>query len=162
MNDMRKKDWFVLAGWLLLCQAAAALGSWVTLPSIPTWYASLHKPELAPPNWVFGPVWTTLFVLMAVAAFVVWKKGKDRHRVRVGLALFFAQLLLNVLWSVVFFGLHQLGTAVLEVAVFWLSIAATIWAFAKVSKTAAWLMSPYLGWVSFASYLTFAIWMLNR
>jgi len=151
----------MLAGWLILCQAAGVLGSFFTIPSIPTWFEGLSKPMLTPPNGVFGPVWTTLFVLMAVAAFLVSKEGIIHQKVRIALAVFGVQLVLNVLWSAVFFGMHNLFGAMIEITVFWISIAATIYLFSKISRTAALIMLPYLGWVTFASYLTFAIWQLN-
>ncbi len=150
-----------LAVSLIVCQLAGVFGSLATLPAIPTWYASLIKPELAPPNWVFGPVWTTLFVCMGVAAFLIWKKGTNKKEVRIALLAFAVQLALNVLWSVVFFGMQNLGAAFLEVVIFWLAILTTTALFWKLSRPAAYLMLPYLAWVSFASYLTYMLWQLN-
>ena len=145
-----------------------------TTPSIAGWYAGIVKPALNPPAWVFGPVWTTLFALMGIAAFLVWKKGLDRSDVKIALGIFLGQLALNTLWSIIFFGLHSPGGALIEIAFLWLAILATIIAFAKISppsssiwttdghgKLAALLLVPYILWVSFASYLNYAIWSLN-
>lgn len=158
---MTLKNSLALAGWILLSQAAGAIGSIFTMSAIPEWYDALLKPELAPPNWVFAPVWTALFLLMGVAAFMVWRGGWRRAEATIALNLFILQLALNALWSVVFFGLRNPGLALVEIAILWLAIAATIWAFAKVSKPAAWLLAPYLLWVSFAAYLNYGFWVLN-
>ena len=140
---------------------AGVVGSFFTTPSIAGWYAGIVKPALNPPAWVFGPVWTTLFALMGIAAFLVWKKGLDRRDVKIALGIFLGQLALNTLWSIIFFGLHSPGGALIEIAFLWLAILATIIAFAKISKPAAWLLAPYILWVSFAMYLNYVIWALN-
>ncbi len=140
---------------------AGAVGSLFTVSAIPTWYAALHKPALSPPNGVFGPVWTTLYVLMGVAAFLVWRSGWNRKDVRRALVAFGIQLGLNALWSVVFFGLHNPAAALAEIGLLWAAIAWTIVLFWRVSRPAAVLLAPYLVWVSFAAYLNFGIWMLN-
>ncbi|OHB24989.1 MAG: TspO protein [Parcubacteria group bacterium RIFOXYD2_FULL_52_8] len=142
--------------------AAGAVGSLFTTPAIQSgWYAELVKPVMNPPAWVFGPVWTLLFVLMGIAAFLVWKKGFERREVKIALVIFDVQLLLNVLWSVIFFGLRNPGGALVEIVFLWLAILATIIVFAKISRPAAWLLVPYILWVSFAVYLNYAIWTLN-
>lgn len=141
--------------------AAGGLGSIFTSSAIPTWYATLSRPALNPPNWIFAPVWTTLFVLMGIAAFLIWKQGADKPKVREALKIFLGQLILNVLWSFIFFGLHNPGLAFLEIIFLWLAILATILSFSKISKTAAYLLIPYIAWVTFASYLNLAIWRLN-
>ncbi len=143
-------------------ELAGIVGSLFTAPSIPVWYAALTKPALTPLAWVFGPVWTTLFVLMGAAAALVWMR-MDLHgrRAKFALALFGTQLVLNVLWSALFFGLHNPGAAFIEIIVLWLAILATLIAFAGVSRAAAWLLVPYLLWVGFAGYLNFAIWQGN-
>ncbi len=146
---------------IFVSELAGVLGSIFTFSSIPRWYAGVTKPELAPPNWVFGPVWTTLFVLMGIAAFLVWKKGLDRKDVRIALWIFGGQLVLNTIWSIIFFGFQNPGGALIEIFFLWCAIVATIIAFKRVSRPAAWLLIPYLAWVSFASYLNYAIWMLN-
>ncbi|MCE9644074.1 tryptophan-rich sensory protein [Candidatus Parcubacteria bacterium] len=155
---MNKKDWLALAGFVALAQGAGILGSLFTAPSIGTWYATLVRPELSPPNWVFAPVWTTLFLLMGIAAFLVWRQGRKG---RVALGIFLLQLVLNTLWSILFFGLQSPGAALVDIVFLWLAIVATIIAFARVSTPAAWLLAPYIAWVSFAAYLNYAIWTLN-
>lgn len=147
---------------IVVSELAGIVGSVFTTPSIDGWYSTLVRPALNPPAWVFGPVWTTLFALMGIAAFLVWKKGLDRKDVRIALGIFIGQLVLNTLWSIIFFGLHSPGGALIEIIFLWLAILATIIAFAKISKPAAWLLVPYILWVSFAGYLNFSIWSLNR
>lgn len=147
---------------IVVSELAGIIGSVFTTPSIPTWYATLARPALNPPAWVFGPVWTTLFALMGIAAFLVWRKGLDRRDVKIALGIFIGQLVLNTLWSIIFFGLHSPGGAFIEIIFLWLAILATIITFAKISRPAAWLLLPYILWVSFAGYLNFSIWSLNR
>jgi tryptophan-rich sensory protein len=142
---------FIIA--ILLAQFAGFVGSIFTSPSIPGWYARLTKPSFTPPSWVFAPVWTTLFFLMGVAAFLVWKKGLDKKTVKVALVFFLLQLAFNSLWSYIFFGLHNLFLAFLEIIVLWLLILVTIILFWRVSKLAAWLLLPYIFWVGFAAFL---------
>lgn len=155
------KDWFVLVGFILLSQAAGIIGSFFTIPAIGGWYQTLVRPELAPPNWVFGPVWTMLYFLMGVAAFLVWQKGVGRRAVQIALSLFLFQLVFNTLWSIVFFRFESTGGALGVIVFLWLAIVATMVAFSKVSKTSAWLLVPYLLWVSFAVYLNLSFWQLN-
>jgi len=150
-----------LATAIVIAEMAGIIGSIFTVAEIPGWYAGLNMPSFAPPNWVFGPVWTTLFLLMGVSAFLVWRQGLKRQDVKIALALFAFQLALNTLWSFMFFGLHNPGAALVEIVLLWLAILATIVAFAKVSKLAAWLLVPYILWVSFATILNYAIWWLN-
>ncbi len=138
------------------------------------WYAGIVKPALNPPSWVFGPVWTTLFALMGIAAFLVWSSyaeaSADKKKgIKVALILFGIQLVLNTLWSIIFFGstsltingLNNIGIALVDIIFLWLAILATIVAFYKISKSAAWLLAPYLLWVSFAAYLNYSIYVLN-
>ncbi len=146
---------------IVVSELAGIIGSVFTTPSIAGWYAGIVKPALNPPAWVFGPVWTTLFALMGIAAFLVWKKGLDRRDVKIALGIFIGQLVLNTLWSIIFFGLHSPGGALVEIVFLWLAILATIIAFYKISRPAAWLLVPYILWVSFAGYLNFSIWQLN-
>lgn len=148
---------------VFVSELAGVIGSVFTIPSISTWYATLVRPTLSPPAWVFGPVWTILFVLMGVSFFLIWKNdysaaSKERRK---GIILFFIQLGLNTLWSIIFFGLHNPGAAFIEIIFLWLAIFATIITFSKISKPAALLLVPYILWVSFASYLNYAVWMLN-
>ena len=146
---------------IVVSELAGIIGSIFTAPSIPAWYATLVKPALNPPSWVFGPVWTTLFALMGISAFLIWKKGLNHKGVKTALGIFIGQLFLNTLWSIIFFGLHSPALAFIEIIFLWLAILATIIAFAKISKSAAWLLLPYILWVSFAGYLNLMIWMLN-
>jgi tryptophan-rich sensory protein len=147
---------------VLACLLAGFVGSAATMPSIPTWYASLQKPAFNPPNWIFAPVWTTLFIMMGVAAFLVWDKGLENKKVRISLAIFCLQLLLNVLWSVLFFGMHSPLYAFIDIMMLWASILATIIYFHRISAAAAYLLIPYILWVSFASALNLFIVILNR
>jgi translocator protein len=158
---MSKKDWPKLIIALALPFLAGWIGSIATMPTIPGWYASLDKPALNPPSWIFGPVWTTLYVLMGIAAFLVWRKGWENRKVKLALSVFGLQLLLNSAWSVLFFGLKNPGGAFVDIIFMWVAIAATIVLFGKISKTAAWLLVPYILWVSFAAYLNYSIWMLQ-
>lgn len=146
---------------IIVSELAGIIGSVFTTSSIDGWYSGIVKPALNPPAWIFGPVWTTLYALMGIAAFLVWKKGWNRRDVKIALAIFLGQLALNTLWSIIFFGLHSPGGAFIEIIFLWLAIATTIVAFAKISKTSAWLLAPYILWVSFASYLNYSIYVLN-
>ena len=146
-----------LAGWLLLCFAAAAMGG-LFMPG--EWYAALRKPAWNPPGWIFGPVWTALYTMMAVAAWLVWRQG-GWGKQRRALVFFLLQLALNALWTPLFFGWHRPGAAFSEIVLLWLAIAATIDIFSSVSRTAMLLLVPYLAWVSFAAVLNFTLWRLN-
>ena len=142
--------------------AVGGLSGSVTARSVATWYPTLTKPFFNPPAWVFGPTWTVLYIMMGVAAFLVWRQGFSTKDVRLALTLFAAQLALNGLWSILFFGLQSPGVAFAEILLLWLSIVATVWIFRRVVPAAALLMLPYLAWVSFAAVLNGSIWMLNR
>jgi len=137
-----------------------AVGGLVTAPEIPLWYAGLNKPSFNPPNWLFGPVWTTLYLLMGISFYLVWKQPVSAERNK-ALYLFMIQFILNCCWSFIFFGMHETGWALIEMIILWLFILATIFSFATFSKTAAWLLVPYIAWVSFAMLLNGAIWRLN-
>jgi benzodiazapine receptor len=158
---MKAVDTLKLVLSIAVCELAGFIGSFFTIPSIPGWYATLARPELAPPNWVFGPVWTTLFALMGIAAFLIWKKGISHKPVRSALWVFLIQLVLNACWTIIFFGLHSPGIAFAEIVILWVAILGTIILFARISRAAAWLLLPYILWVSFAAYLNFSIWTLN-
>ncbi|MBN1585477.1 tryptophan-rich sensory protein [Candidatus Uhrbacteria bacterium] len=158
---MRPIDFLKLLAAVALSESAGLIGSLFTAPAVPVWYAGLSRPELSPPAWVFAPVWTALFALMGLAAFLVWRRGLGQRENRIALGLFLVQLALNTLWSIVFFGLRSPGGAFLEIVFLWFAILATIIAFYKISKPAAWLLLPYILWVSFAGYLNCAIWRLN-
>jgi tryptophan-rich sensory protein len=149
-----------LAAFVLICFAAAGLGGLVTTSRIPTWYADLAKPAWTPPDWIFGPVWTALYLTMAFSAWLVWRQA-GLVRARLPLALFAIQLVLNSLWSVLFFGLQRPGAAAVEIILLWAAILATLLAFWKRSNLAGALLAPYLAWVSFAAVLNLAIWRMN-
>jgi tryptophan-rich sensory protein len=145
---------------VVISQAAGAIGSLFTIQNIPTWYAGLNKPSFNPPNYLFGPVWITLYFIMGIAFFLVWKQSETRS-IKVPAVLFVIQLLLNSLWSILFFGMKNPALGFMEIILLWIFIVLCIVKFYPVSKPAAWLMLPYLLWVSFASVLNFKIWMLN-
>ncbi len=148
---------------VIICLAVGYLSGMVTRASITTWYPTLVKPSFNPPNWIFAPVWTSLYVMMGVAAGLIWNQiTTQKAAVTKALQFFIIQLVLNALWSYLFFGLHNLMLATIEVVLLWLMIFETYSQFAKINKTASYLMLPYLAWVSFASVLTASIWWLNR
>lgn len=146
---------------IIICQLAGVFGSIFTRPAIPIWYANLNKPSFTPPNWVFSPVWITLFALMGISAFLVWNKGINYQGVKKALTVFIVQLILNAFWSVVFFGLKSPLFGFLVIIILWIAILLTILNFFKVTKTAGLLLMPYILWVSFAAALNFSIWRLN-
>lgn len=151
------KKWLALAGFIGICLLVGALGGLATAKSVVEWYPTLNKPSWTPPSWVFGPVWTLLYIMMGIAAWLVWRKGDAKG----ALILFFGQLLFNLAWSVLFFGARSPVLGLVDIAFLWLAVAATIFAFALKSRPAAFLLVPYLAWVSFASALNLAIVMLN-
>ncbi|MFH1896458.1 MAG: TspO/MBR family protein [bacterium] len=157
------KKYLPLVISIIICQLAGIVGAVFTTPAIPTWYASLNKPFFNPPAWVFGPVWTLLYTLMGVAAYLVWKKSFDKLRIKPkkALKLFAVQLALNSLWSIIFFGLKIPFLAFLEILGLGGFIVLTMVEFRKISPRAFWLLLPYLLWVSFASLLNLAIVVLN-
>ena len=146
---------------VVVCEGAGLIGAIFTTPAITTWYATLAKPAFTPPNWLFAPAWVTLYFLMGVAAATVWQKGLAERRHRTALAIFLVQLALNVLWSVVFFGLESPLYGLVVMAALWLAILLTIIRFFRISAPAGYIMLPYLGWVTFAAALNAAIFMLN-
>ena len=147
---------------ILVCLSAGFIGSAATTPSIPTWYAGLRKPAFNPPNWIFAPVWTTLFILMGIAAFIVWDKGIRDKRTRFALWAFAVQLILNSLWSFIFFYFHSPFLAFLELILLWCAILWTSILFYGISRAASLLMLPYILWLSFAAVLNFSILLLNK
>jgi tryptophan-rich sensory protein len=157
---MSDKRWPMLLFFPFLCYGAAVLGSLWTSSSVGTWYAELRKPSFNPPNWIFAPVWSALYFLMALSAWLVWRKA-DWGGASLALTLFFAQLALNVAWSGLFFGLRRPGTALVEIVFLFGTIVATALAFRTISGLAFWLMVPYAMWVAFAALLNFKIWQLN-
>jgi len=147
---------------IAVCELAGIVGSVFTMPSIPGWYAGLAKPSFNPPNWIFGPVWTLLYALMGLAAYLVYEKGFKRPEVKKALAVFAAQLVMNTLWSIVFFGAHRILGAAVVIVLLWAMILATILLFHRISKAAAYLLVPYILWVSFATVLNASLYVLNR
>jgi len=151
-----------LAASVVLCMLAGFIGKIFTTPKIGGWYAGINKPSFNPPNWLFGPVWTLLYVMMAIALYLVWRKGLAAKGVKVALAVFLIQLALNTLWSFAFFGAQSPLAGLVVIVALWAMIAASIAAFAPVSRAAAVLLVPYIIWVSFATVLNAAIYLLNR
>lgn len=143
-----------------VCLLAGFLGSFFTVSAIPTWYASLNKPFFSPPNWIFAPVWTTLYVLMGISLFIVISNKKQAIKDK-AVVIFGLQLFLNFLWSVLFFGMKNPTLALIDIAALWIAIFLTIKSFSKISKLASNLLIPYLLWVTFASLLNLMIVILN-
>lgn len=156
MNDIAG-----LAAFVLVCLAVAGVGGVVTAGAVRTWYPGLRKPSWNPPSWLFGPVWSALYLVMAFAAWLIWRT-RDVSDVTTALGLFGVQLALNLLWSLIFFGLRRPGWALGEIALLWVSIVATVLAFSMNDPIAAALLLPYLAWVTFASVLNGAIFRLNQ
>lgn len=152
---------FKLAISIFICQCAGFIGSFFTRRSIPEWYAFINKPAFTPPNWIFAPVWASLFTLMGTAVFLVWRKGLHSPGVKTALGIFLLQLALNSLWSIVFFGGRSITGGLAVIALLWLAIAWTIKRFLAVSKPAAALLLPYIAWVSFAFILNASLAILN-
>jgi len=169
---------------IIICELAGIIGAFFTTPAIGAWYGGLNKPSFSPPNWIFGPVWTALFVLMGISLYLVWsKKWRVKNELRFKdrkpanklsqkflsgswqkaniILIFVLQLVLNVLWSIIFFGFHFPGLAFFELLMLWFAIVFTIVNFYRVSKSAAWLLLPYVLWVSFAGILNYFLWILN-
>lgn len=153
--------WVALCLFLIAAFTAAAIGGAATAQSVSTWYPELVKPAWNPPAWIFGPVWTLLYLAMGVAAWRLWLRGSTPE-VSAALRLFFVQLALNTLWSVLFFGLRHPGFACAEVVLLWLCLVWMQIKCARLDRIAAWLWVPYLAWVSFASVLNATVWWLNR
>ena len=158
---MRSSNLSKLIVSIFVSGVAGAIGTGFTFSAIPNWYAHLARPDLSPPNWIFGPVWTTLYVLMGISLFLVWKRGFSNKEVGPGVVLFSIQLVMNAFWSIVFFGGHSPLAGMVVIAILWFAILFTMIQFSRVSKAAAWLLVPYILWVSFASYLNFMILIMN-
>ncbi len=155
---MRKTITFIAC--LAVCALAAFIGTLATIPSVPHWYANLHKPAFNPPNWVFGPAWTILYFMMAVALYLFITKPSAGSKTG-GYIFFFSQLIMNSGWSVTFFGRHEVFNAFLLIIALLVFILLTILFFSRISKVSAWLLVPYIAWVTFAAFLNFYIWQLN-
>ncbi|NYZ76055.1 tryptophan-rich sensory protein [Candidatus Micrarchaeota archaeon] len=155
------KNKFMLIFAILLCELAGVIGAFFTIPSIEGWYHELLKPSFSPPNWLFGPVWTVLYFLMGVSAYLVWERGIKKKNVKNSLLIFGVQLVLNILWSILFFGLQSPLLGFICIVLLWIAIAVTIIKFYRISKTAGLLQVPYLLWLTFATVLNFFIWIVN-
>jgi tryptophan-rich sensory protein len=156
-----KINYFKLLASVLLCQFAGVIGSVFTASSLTDWYSLLEKPVFNPPSWVFFPVWTLLYTLMGISLYIVWEKGLHDRKVKIGLLIFGIQLVLNIFWSFLFFGLRSPYYGFVEIIFLWLAILLTIVQFRKISKTASYLLIPYILWVSFAALLNYNLWTLN-
>ena len=143
---------------LALPQLAGIIGSFFTASAIPSWYATLQRPSFSPPNWIFGPVWVILYILMGISVYLIWQKNK---KTREALWLFWIHLFFNGSWSIVFFGFQNIGLAFVNIIIIWLLIIILMIKFWKINKWATYLLVPYFLWVSFASYLNYSIWMIN-
>ncbi|HXH26364.1 MAG TPA: TspO/MBR family protein [Candidatus Acidoferrum sp.] len=161
MAKQKPINWLAVTGCIASVELLGNIGSLATFSQITTWYALLAKPFFNPPSWIFGPVWTLLFALMGVAVYLIWRAPVQGSPLRLAYGAFALQLMLNILWSFIFFGWHQPFIALLEIIILALAIVLNIREFAKVSAPAAWLMVPYLMWVLFATILNMAIWLLN-
>ncbi|HII72446.1 TPA: tryptophan-rich sensory protein [Candidatus Woesearchaeota archaeon] len=161
MKSWKLKDWMLLAASIIICQAAGFIGSFFTITGDRSWYAGLVRPSIAPPNWVFGPVWITLYFLMGISLFLVLRKGLKKTENKVAVGLFGGQLVLNSLWSILFFGIQSPSMAFIEIIILWLMILASMIAFYKIRKEAMYLLIPYILWVSFAALLNYQFMMLN-
>jgi len=151
-------NWLKLIGCVLLCQFAGVIGSVFTFNNIAAWYVSLNKPFFTPPNWVFGPVWLTLYTLMGIALYLVWTAGKSNKQ---ALQVFGLQLALNTLWSIVFFGAKSIALGLVVIVILWLAILWTIAKFWRIDERAGWLLVPYIVWVTIATALNAGVWLLN-
>jgi translocator protein len=155
-------DVIKLVECILACFAAAGIGSLFTFKAIPNWYAGLKKPPYTPPNWAFGPVWTFLYVLMSISVFLVWQKGLAVNGASLAFNLFWIQLAVNVIWSIIFFGMKSPRGGIITIVLLWLLILSTIITAFRVSGWAGSLLIPYLAWVTVATYLNIGVWLLNR
>jgi tryptophan-rich sensory protein len=150
----------ILILFILLCQLPGIIGSYFTVSSIPVWYAGLNKPWFNPPNFLFGPVWFTLYVMMGISLYMVWNANNNVSK-KTAVIVFSVQLVLNALWSIIFFGMRNPGLAFIEIILLWVFILLSIIKFYHVSRKASYILIPYLLWVSYASVLNFSIWRLN-
>ena len=159
---MKKENIVGLTVSIIICELIGGLGAIFTMPAVRSWYMEINKPSFNPPNWIFGPVWTTLYLLMGIALFLVWKKGSKKKEVRNAAVVFFIQLIFNFLWSLVFFGTRSYLGGFLVIILLWLLILANIVMFYRISKPAGIILIPYILWVSFASVLNYYLYILNR
>jgi benzodiazapine receptor len=157
---MKARQWVALAVFVGGSFAAGAVGQWVGGAGAGPWYRSLAKPPFNPPSWLFAPVWSALYLMMGVAAWLVWRR-RGLLRAAPAMVLFVAQLALNALWPILFFGMHRPDVAFAEILILWAAILATTVAFFRVTAAAGWMMVPYLAWVTFAAVLNAALWRMN-
>lgn len=146
---------------LILPQLAGLVGSFFTIPAISSWYLNLEKPSFSPPNWIFGPAWVTLYLLMGISAYLVWQKIDENQKAKKSLWFFCIHLIFNASWSLMFFGLKSPGLGLINIIIIWLLIIVLIIKFWKINRWSSYLLIPYLAWVSFASLLNYFIWILN-
>ncbi len=158
---MKAKELAIAALFVIACELAGAIGSLFTIPAIGTWYAALHKPFFTPPSYVFGPIWLVLYALIGISAYLVWEVGLRKRGVKVALVAFAVQLVLNVLWSALFFGLRSPLYGFIAIVVLWLSVLVTLLTFWRVSKKGAAVFLPYMAWVTFALLLNLFVVLLN-
>jgi tryptophan-rich sensory protein len=154
-------NWITFIYFFALCQGAGILGSAFTFKAIPSWYNTLVAPSFRPPSWVFGPVWTLLYTLMAVSGYILWQ-NREQKDAKTALVFFFIQLALNAIWTPIFFGAKRLDLAFYEIVAMWVFILLTMVFAFKVKPVAGWLLLPYIAWVTFASILNFSFWQLNK
>jgi tryptophan-rich sensory protein len=164
---MKKKSvhsFVTLTACIAICEAIGIIGSLFTIPAIQTqWYQDLLKPAFQPPAWLFAPVWTILYACMGIATYLIWIEPKTKGRLKAqAMTIFTLQLIMNLYWSILFFGKQNPGLAFIEILILWISILCTILVFHRISKIATYLLIPYLFWVSFASVLNFSLWLNNR
>ena len=156
-----RKQWPALAALLALCLTVGLIGGYATAQSLDGWYLAINRPNWTPPSWIFAPVWTALDVIMAVAAWLVWKRDVHFTGVRLALVFFFVQLLFNCLWPFIFFTANAIGWALVDIVLMWIALGFTTLAFFGISRLAGALLLPYLAWTSFAAFLNYAIWRMN-
>jgi tryptophan-rich sensory protein len=154
---MKRENLLKLVASILICQMAGIVGSFFTMPAISGWYATLNKPWFTPPGWFIGVVWLTLFTFMGIALYLVWHKGFAR----LTLGIFSVQLVLNMLWSFLFFGFQSPLLGLIEIAILWVFIALNIWAFWRIDKRAGYMLLPYIMWVTIAAILNYYVFLLN-
>ncbi|MBI5680123.1 MAG: tryptophan-rich sensory protein [Methanobacterium sp.] len=161
MESFKRNDIIKLVVAILIPLIIGFIGSIATLGAIPTFFAALAKPAWAPPNWAFGPIWTTLYILMGIALFLIWRKGLERKDVKIAIGIFGLQIILNLLWSLIFFGTQNILGGLIEIVFLWIAVLVNIILFYKISKVAGILLLPYIIWITIASYLNYTIYVLN-
>lgn len=161
LNRTKKFQFIPFIICLAIPLAIGTIGGLFTMESVKTWYTTLNKPSFNPPNWIFGPVWTTLYIIMGISSYLIWQRRKIVIGYSWAIGVYLLQLLLNLMWSYLFFYKHQIGFALIEIGILLLAIIINSFIFYRIHKTAGLLFIPYILWVSFASYLTYSIYILN-